>query len=237
MEAFIIIAILLLAALALAFRFSKRKPALVTAAASPAQLSVWTGQRGLFDDPAKLAEFAQLEAARVADEERATLLARAEAGDQSVLADAHASKGLALHREVLNVLALRARDDDDEVLQALVSHVAQNNQLRASRALAEALLVRWLKAPERYALGELLHMAALSDDATVYQKAVEAVLQAWRAGRLTWASPHNLRALIESEYWILAPEARQAGAGFILKRMLVAVRRELVTAAQQASSS
>ena len=100
----------------------------------------------------------------------------------------------------------------------------------------ETVLARWQKAPERYAIGELLHIAALSDDAAVYQKAVEATLQAWHAGRLAWASPHNLHALIESEYWILAPEARQAGAGFVLKRMLVTARRELATAAQQASS-
>jgi len=108
--------------------------------------------------------------------------------------------------------------------------------VRANATLAETVLARWQKAPERYAIGELLHIAALSDDAAVYQKVVEATLQMWRAGRLAWGLPHNLRALIESEYWILVPEARQSGAGFVLKRMLVTVRRELATAAQQASS-
>jgi hypothetical protein len=142
---------------------------------------------------------------------------------------------LTLYREVLDALALRARNDD-EGLQALVNHITQDGQLRANAMLAEVMLARWQKSPEKYALGELLHITALSDNAAAYQKVVEATLQAWRAGRLVWLSPRNLRALIESEYWILAPEARQSGAGFVLKRMLVAVRRELATAAQQASS-
>jgi hypothetical protein len=234
MEAFIIIAALLLAALLLAFRFSKRRPALATAIPHSAQIPEWTGQRGLFDDPAKTAEFAQQEAVRLADEARTALLLRAETGDQSALAEAFVNHGSAFYHEVLDVLARRANDEE---LQALINHITQNGQMRASAKLAEALLARWRRAPERYALGELLHIAALSDDAAVYQRVVEAALQAWRAGHLAWASPHNLRALIESEYWILAPEARQAGAGFVLKRMLVAVRHELVTAAQQASSS
>lgn len=232
MEAFIVIAALLLAALVLAWRFNKRKPALATAASHSTQLSEWIGPRGLFDDPTKTAEFAQQEATRLADEERAAWLSRAETGDQSALAEAFASCGLAFYREVLDVLARRAGDEE---LHALTRQIAQNGQWRTCTTLAEALLTRWQKAPERYALGELLHIAALSDDAAIYQKVVEATLQAWRAGRLAWASPHNLRALIESEYWILAPEARQSGAGFVLKRMLVGVRRELVTAAQQAS--
>jgi hypothetical protein len=234
METFIVIAALLLAALVLAFRFGKPKPALTAAASYSAQLPEWTGQRGLFDDPAKVEDLAQLETARLAEEARAALLVRAEAGDRDVLVEALASKGLVFYREALDVLTMRARNDD-EGLQALLRHVAQNGHWRANVMLAEAALARWQKAPERYALGELLHVAALSDDAAVYQKVVEATMRMWRAGRLAWVSPRNLRALIESEYWILAPEARQAGAGFVLKRMLVAVRRELAAATQQAS--
>ncbi len=235
MEAFIIIAILLLAALVLVLRFSKQRAALATTIPHSAQFPEWTGQRGLFDDPAQAEKFTQQEAARLADEARAALLLRAEAGDRSTLSEALANHDLALYREALDALAARARNDDEE-LQALVNQIAQDGQLRANATLAEVVLARWLKAPEKYALGELLHIAALSDDAATYQKIIEATLQAWRAGRLAWVTPRNLRALIESEYWILAPEARQSGAGFVLKRMLVAVRRELATAAQQASS-
>ena len=132
-------------------------------------------------------------------------------------------------------LAARTQTNE-EALRALVRHIVQNGQWRTSTGLAEALLMRWQAAPERYALGEVLHLAALSDDAALFQRVTQATLAAWRAGRLNWASPHNLRALIESEYWMLAPEARQAGDGFVLKRMLVEVRRELAAATQPASS-
>jgi hypothetical protein len=82
MESFIVIAILLLAALVLVFRFSKRRAALATTIPHSAQFPEWTGQRGLFDDPEQAAEFAQQEVARLADEARAALLSRAEAGDR-----------------------------------------------------------------------------------------------------------------------------------------------------------
>jgi hypothetical protein len=59
---------------------------------------------------------------------------------------------------------------------------------------------------------------------------------AWRAGQLPWLSAAQLSATIESEYWLLAPEARNSGAGFLLQQQLVAVRRELAAVAQQVSA-
>ena len=199
MEAFIVITIILLVTLALAFRYRHRTPALDSTTISRQPLPEWSGPRGLFDDPAEQATLAQAEAEEAAAAERAALFDRANTGDLSVLAEAFALNGLPLYRELLDVLAIRAQAND-EALRALVRHIAQNSQWRASAGLVEAVLLRWQAAPERYTLGELLHLAALSDDAALFQRVTHATLAAWRAGRLNWASPHNLRALIESEY-------------------------------------
>lgn len=233
MEAFIVI-ITFLAVVVLVGRWRARQATLSTNAFPQQQLE-WSGPRGLFDDPAAqaalIAAEAETAARQHADALQAELRARAEAGEHAVLLEADAVGGAALFRELLDVLAARSAD-----LPALLQLLAQNSQWRGSPRLAQALLVRWQSAPEKFALGELLHWAALSDDAAVFQQTVEATLQAWQQGRLSWASPQNLRALLESEYWLLSPAARQTGAGFVLKRRLVEVRRELAAATQTATS-
>jgi hypothetical protein len=44
-----------------------------------------------------------------------------------------------------------------------------------------------------------------------------------------------LRALFESEYWVLGAEARRAGPGFTLRQRLAEVSRQLATAPGPAS--
>jgi hypothetical protein len=236
MEAFLVISILLLVLLTAAYSLRKRKQAKLVKlsgasttvfATPPAE---WSGPRGLFDNPEQHAALALAEAERTAAEARTALLVRAAAGELSVLAEAFAQGGDDLYQKALAELVGYVRNDD-EALQRLVNYITQDRQWRGHAALAEAVLARWQQAPKRFALGELLHIAALSDDAALFQQTVEAALEAWRTGQLGWASAHNLRVLIESEYWILAPAARQSGTGFILKRMLVTVRRELAAAA------
>jgi len=73
----------------------------------------------------------------------------------------------------------------------------------------------------------MLHLAALSNDAAVYQTAVEIALEFWRGGYLSEVSPQELRAIFEGEYWILSSATRSSGAGFLLKRTLAVARREL----------
>lgn len=239
MEAFLVSTILLLALLAAAYSLRHRKRfkhlgTLTNVSVKP--LAEWSGPRGLFDNPEEHTALARAEAERVAIAERAALLARATTGELSALAEAYVQGGAELYQQVLDELVRCARNDD-EALQRLVNRITQDSHWRANVALAEAVLARWQRAPERFALGELLHIAALSDDAAAFQQTAEAALEEWRAGRLGWASAHNLHALIESEYWLLAPAARQSGAGFVLKRMLVAARRELAAAAPPALSS
>lgn len=229
MEAFIVI--ILFAVFVLVWRFRPRKAALTAAATYHQKQFEASAPRSLFDDPAEHAAFAQAETLRLATAQRAAFRVRAVAGDLSVLPEALAFDGVVFYRELLDLLVRHTAD-----VSALVQYLAQNSHWRGSPHLAETLLSRWQARPDQYALGEVLHFAALSDDAAVFQQTVCATLTAWRQGQLTWASPHNLRALIESEYWLLSPEARRTGAGFLLKRMLVEVRRELAAATASATS-
>jgi hypothetical protein len=73
----------------------------------------------------------------------------------------------------------------------------------------------------------MLHIAALSDDAGVYQAAVDATLNSWRRGTLQQISSPELQAILEGEFWVLSAKTRNSGAGFLLKRTLASVRREL----------
>ena len=73
----------------------------------------------------------------------------------------------------------------------------------------------------------MLHVAALADDASIYQLATETVYQFWRDRKLSGVNADELRQLVESEFWILTPSVRNSGAGFVLKRKLAQFRRQL----------
>ncbi len=73
----------------------------------------------------------------------------------------------------------------------------------------------------------LLHIAALADDAKNYGRAVELVLMSWRDGSLSDLSSRDLQALFNSEYWVLSSRTRTSGAGFVLKETLSSANREL----------
>ena len=96
-----------------------------------------------------------------------------------------------------------------------------------TKAAAEALIESFPAAPDRNSTVRMLHAAALSDDAATYQKAVEAALRAWCEHNLKDLSASDLEALFTSEFWVLSSETRSSGAGFVLKRALASVRREL----------
>jgi hypothetical protein len=159
-------------------------------------------------------------------ERRSALLKRAEAGDKDALPEAHAALDARLYDEVLNRLVERA--DSDRGLLALASYIARSDeQLRVNKSLAEKFLESWKKAPDRNSTAKMLHITALSNDASLYQTAIETSYQFWRDGRLTGVNSDELRQLIESEFWILAPGVRNSGAGFVLKRKLAHIRRRL----------
>jgi len=83
------------------------------------------------------------------------------------------------------------------------------------------------ESPNRTTTTNLLHIAALADDAKNYGRAVELVLMSWRDGTLSDFSAHELQALFNSEYWVLSSRTRTSGAGFVLKQTLSSANREL----------
>ena len=83
------------------------------------------------------------------------------------------------------------------------------------------------KSPNRNSTAKLLHIAALSDDAKNYGRAIELVLMSWRDGSLADLSAKELQALFNSEYWVLSSHTRTSGAGFVLKRTLANANSEL----------
>ena len=169
-----------------------------------------------------------IEAASEAEdaERRASLLARAAAGERETLDEAHASGDAQLYEEVLNALVLSVSQSDAALL-ALVSHITRAESLRVNRGLAEALMLSWQKSPGRAATAKMLHTVALADDASLYQKAVELAWQFWRAGRVQGLTAVELRTLADGEYWVLSSHSRSSGAGFLLKRTLAHLRREV----------
>ena len=185
--------------------------------------------RGLFDYSVNNAEQAQIQLNQKADDLNAAVMKRAASGEIAALLDAHRLNDAKLSREVLDALVEHAAKIP-ETLRALVSLVASNEGLRANSRLAELVIEAWRREPNRRATSETLHIAALSDDAATYQKAVELVIEYSRNGRLALVSPTELIALAESQYWVLSSEARSSGAGFALKQRIADVHRELTAA-------
>jgi hypothetical protein len=193
--------------------------------------------RGLFDEADALdAQPASNRAAghstsSLTSEERARLRERAALNDKAALVDAQeaARTDTALYDELLDALVEQA--DSDQKLLALVSYVTRHDGLRVNKRLAVAFIESWkTNSPDRSSTAKMLHVAALSDDAALYRQAVETALQFWRDRRIPNLSAEELRMLAESEYWLLSGGVRSSGTGFILKRKLAGLRRELAAA-------
>jgi hypothetical protein len=181
---------------------------------------------GLFDN---LNGQAATESARhaEAEERRASLLERAARGERGALTEAHASGDRALYEEALDLLLERINGDDKALLSLVSFMMRRDEALPVNRRLAAALMEQWRRAPARAATAKMLHLVALSDDASLYRQAVELALDFWRAGRIPDLTAEELRALADGEFWVLSSQARGSGAGFVLKRSLKRLRREL----------
>lgn len=169
-----------------------------------------------------------VEAERPVDNRRTKLMERAARGDIDALTGANAIGDRKLYGEVLDALVgARLRQGN---LNDLVKHIASNNELRGSVRLAEQVIQTWRLAPDRRSTIEMIHLAALSDNANTYGKAIGMALEAWRNEKLSGFKPEELIMLVESQYWELASEARSGGAGYTLKRQIADVCRNLATA-------
>jgi hypothetical protein len=189
--------------------------------------------RGLFaDDGASEAALIEAEQRTKASNRRGKLLERARSGDLQALAEAHADGDATLYGNVLDALSEWGFERQENFI-ALVSHISKSNELRANQQMAQRVIEAWKTEPDGRSTTEMLHIAALSDDAATYEQAIESVFSFWQRGRLSEFSPEELVELLESHYWILSLEARRGGAGFALKRKLAGVRRELAAAAPE----
>src|SRR5215213_3471864 len=83
------------------------------------------------------------------------------------------------------------------------------------------------ESPNKNSTAELLHAAALSDNAKNYGRAIQLVLLSWRDGSLSDFSAQELQSLFNGEYWVLSSHTRTSGAGFVLKETLSSANREL----------
>ena len=178
---------------------------------------------GLFNEDTEI-DF-EAEAQSAATRLRESLLQRAATSDLTVLEEAYRLGDHVLYNDVLDA-ALKASAACQEGTGPLVSCIVQSKELRANRNLAEAVLEKWKASPESISGPDVLHIAALSDDASVFQTAIETFLSRLTAV-LPSLSPKKLRDLIESEYWVLSSEARRSPAGFVLKERIALARSEL----------
>lgn len=227
MTVLFIIAFALLAASAYAFYRRQHEPS-----DYPAQLGTKpVPPRSLFDGREAHPIDKPLSATHTSEaavERAASLRRRAAEGDLTALAEAHRAQDPVLYADVLDGLLDRATDSETN-LRSLASFVASDAGLRGSPRLAAAYARLWQQHPDRPRTARLLHLAALSDDASTFERAVVASTEAARAGRLREIRQEELTALIESEYWVLSSAARRTGAGFALKERLAALRRESAT--------
>ncbi len=159
-------------------------------------------------------------------EQRAAFMTRAASDDLSVLEDAHRTGDAALYRVVLNELVERALKADEK-MRALVSYIQGHGMLRGSVELAEAYSAVWQMTPDRATTATMLHLAALADDADTYRKAAEIACLFRQSGLLPQLTGAELQQLLDSQYWLVAADARRTGAGFVLKQRLTSLRDEL----------
>ncbi|HET8782605.1 MAG TPA: hypothetical protein VFM63_09315 [Pyrinomonadaceae bacterium] len=92
---------------------------------------------------------------------------------------------------------------------------------------AIAAIRSFQESPDRSSTTRLLHVAASTDDAKTFGRAIELVLMSWRDRSLSDVSAKDLQALFNSEYWVLSSRTRTSGAGFVLKQTLSEANHEL----------
>jgi hypothetical protein len=179
--------------------------------------------KGLFDNQSAK-EIDQQERDFLFQQKRNELHARAEQFDLQALDEAHQHDQL--YRDILDIFINHAATSQEN-LEALVSHISKSKALRTNRRLAEHMIEIFKNSPNKKAALQLLHLAALSDDAAVYEKSIELAVDFWKKGLLPQLAAKELLTLIESEYWLLSSAAKRSGTGFVLKERLAELRREL----------
>lgn len=223
MSAVLIISIFLLVAASFAIFRSKRSTSKEEAGTR------LPPPRSLFGEPTApelLTENRHSKAVLAPSVEAEMLCARARRGDIQALPEAHATGDPVCYREVLDAL-VAAGGREPEIIEKLSTLIAASDELRASPELVEKVLVVWRESPTQTQTTMLIRIAALSDDAETFRKVVMAVFEGRQPEKGVAESAGDLLAMVESEYWLLSPDARRSGAGFVLRRTLADLRRTL----------
>jgi hypothetical protein len=227
MNTILFISILLLAFVAFTLRRRKRR----TPPIEPDPFPEPRRFDGLFAEQhaEEMKLLAEAEAERFAQQERGRLLGRAAEGDKTALDEACVYGDAAFYREILEAIVTQA-EDDEEALRSVAEYIVDSGGLRSSAELAAMMIERFGVAHDKDSLVCMLHLAALSDDAAVFKRAVEVASKLFGDGRSPGISAEDFIATIESAYWLIDAEVRASGSGFLLKRLIVDVRRGLAAA-------
>lgn len=229
MESLILIVLPLVALVLFAMIQWSRRPSQQT---TP-QLSQPKTFDGLFapEREREAAAHARAEAELLLEAERAALLARAALGDETSLDDAHNAGDRELYNETLETL-LAAAGGDAETIRSIAEYIVDSGTLRSSAALARMMIEQRRSAGDQRSLVDLLYVAALSDDPSIYERAVQTALKRRREARVR---PMDFIAIVQSSYWLISAETRYSGRGFTLKQMIAGVRRELAATARRSA--
>src|SRR5262245_39605970 len=170
MNTVLFISILLLAVAAFALHRRKLRT-------TPKDHDFFPGHRGfdgLFAErhAEEMKSLAQAEEQRRVQEERRRLLGRADEGDKTALDEAGMRGDAAFYREILRTLVARA-EGDEEALRSIAEYIIDSCALRSSGEFAVMMIERLSAALDQRSLVCMLHLAALSDDAAIFERAVE----------------------------------------------------------------
>lgn len=156
---------------------------------------------------------------------RAALLERAAQGDLDALADARRLGDQASYDETLAALVGWAGGSRERV-DALAEFVCRGENLRGSTGLSRAFSGVFEESADAASTARALHLAALSDDAEEFSRVLDEIVRLRREAKLPALSSEDLRALVESQFWVLSASARASGAAFVLKQKIAALRNE-----------
>jgi len=168
-------------------------------------------------DEKALAEFQKSEEEARNKNRKLSLVNKARSGDKDALIEAWSFDERGFYDEILDALVEQTKTDEE--LWSLTAFI-NNESLRANSNLARKCLESFQVNPTRQLLGKMFHVAALSDDADLFQTTIETTIKFWQEEKLAGVSREEIREIAESEFWVLSQEARNSGAGFLLKKTL-----------------
>jgi hypothetical protein len=180
-------------------------------------------------DRKQIAELREKQAQNDAQLRLGPWLERARNGDIQVLSEINAAPDDPAYDLVLTKLVERSPSFAE--LSVLAAFVV-DHELPANRILARAVMDHCRHSPDRSAAIMLLHLAARTNDANVFSEAFDLLVNARTPGHLSAWSASELMTLAESEFWSMTDQARDSGAGFLLKQKLADARRDLAAAAR-----